>query len=148
MPAPTAARTPLGVLLALAGWGLVALAAAPPTADPALAEAEAVLAQARVGTDGASLLAFLRARTVTEAERDRLARLVPALGADEFAVREQASRDLVAAGNIGCLTQLAGGGIPVVHTVELLDWMAGGPAPEGIAQLLDRRGLEAETRAA
>ncbi len=37
--------------------------------------------------------------------------------------------DLVAAGNIGCLTQLGGGGLPVVHTVELLDWMAGGPEP-------------------
>jgi glycolate oxidase iron-sulfur subunit len=37
--------------------------------------------------------------------------------------------DLVAAGNIGCITQLSGGGLPVVHTVELLDWMAGGPPP-------------------
>ena len=37
--------------------------------------------------------------------------------------------DLVAAGNVGCLTQLAGGGLPMVHTVELLDWMAGGPRP-------------------
>jgi glycolate oxidase iron-sulfur subunit len=36
--------------------------------------------------------------------------------------------DVIAAGNIGCLTQLAGG-IPVIHTVELLDWMAGGPEP-------------------
>ncbi len=41
--------------------------------------------------------------------------------------------DLIATGNIGCMTQLAGHGIPVVHTVELLDWMAGGPAPDGIA---------------
>jgi glycolate oxidase iron-sulfur subunit len=40
--------------------------------------------------------------------------------------------DVVAAGNIGCITQLAGGGLPVVHTVELLDWMAGGPAPAGL----------------
>jgi glycolate oxidase iron-sulfur subunit len=40
--------------------------------------------------------------------------------------------DLVAAGNIGCLTQLAGGGLPVVHTVELLDWMAGGPQPTSV----------------
>ena len=39
--------------------------------------------------------------------------------------------DLVAAGNIGCITQLSGG-LPVVHTVELLDWMAGGPAPAGV----------------
>ncbi len=41
--------------------------------------------------------------------------------------------DLVAAGNIGCITQLSGGGLPVVHTVELLDWMAGGPVPEAMA---------------
>lgn len=39
--------------------------------------------------------------------------------------------DLVAAGNIGCITQLAGG-VPVIHTVQLLDWMAGGPAPAGL----------------
>jgi len=45
--------------------------------------------------------------------------------------------DLVSAGNIGCITQLSGGGLPVVHTVELLDWMAGGPPPA----LLVRRGL-------
>jgi glycolate oxidase iron-sulfur subunit len=38
--------------------------------------------------------------------------------------------DLIAAGNIGCITQLSGGGVPVVHTVALLDWMAGGPVPE------------------
>jgi glycolate oxidase iron-sulfur subunit len=37
--------------------------------------------------------------------------------------------DVIAAGNIGCLTQLAGDGVPTVHTVELLDWMAGGPRP-------------------
>jgi len=40
--------------------------------------------------------------------------------------------DLVAAGNIGCITQLSGGGLPVVHTVELLDWMAGGPRPAAV----------------
>ncbi|MEO8714544.1 MAG: heterodisulfide reductase-related iron-sulfur binding cluster, partial [Acetobacteraceae bacterium] len=40
--------------------------------------------------------------------------------------------DLIAAGNIGCLTQLAGGGIPTVHTVALLDWMAGGPVPAAL----------------
>ncbi|MGK7868803.1 glycolate oxidase subunit GlcF [Falsiroseomonas sp. E2-1-a20] len=41
--------------------------------------------------------------------------------------------DLIAAGNIGCLTQLAGGAMPTVHTVELLDWMAGGPEPGAVA---------------
>jgi glycolate oxidase iron-sulfur subunit len=39
--------------------------------------------------------------------------------------------DMIAAGNIGCLTQL-GGGTPTIHTVELLDWMAGGPKPPGL----------------
>jgi glycolate oxidase iron-sulfur subunit len=40
--------------------------------------------------------------------------------------------DVIAAGNIGCLTQLAGGGVPTVHVVELLDWMAGGERPAGL----------------
>ena len=40
--------------------------------------------------------------------------------------------DLIAAGNIGCLTQLGGDALPVVHTVELLDWMAGGPEPAAV----------------
>jgi glycolate oxidase iron-sulfur subunit len=43
--------------------------------------------------------------------------------------------DVIAAGNIGCITQLAGGGVPVAHTIELLDWMAGGPMPGAIAHL-------------
>jgi glycolate oxidase iron-sulfur subunit len=43
--------------------------------------------------------------------------------------------DVVAAGNIGCMTQLGGNDmpLPVVHTVELLDWATGGPAPPGLA---------------
>ena len=41
--------------------------------------------------------------------------------------------DIVAAGNIGCITQLqSGSDRPVVHTVELLDWATGGPKPAGI----------------
>ena len=40
--------------------------------------------------------------------------------------------DLIAAGNIGCIAQLSGDALPVVHTVALLDWMAGGPRPEGV----------------
>ncbi|KAB2866618.1 MAG: glycolate oxidase subunit GlcF [Bauldia sp.] len=45
-----------------------------------------------------------------------------------------AGADLVAAGNIGCITQIAGGiDLPVVHTVELLDWAYGGPKPEQLA---------------
>jgi glycolate oxidase iron-sulfur subunit len=44
--------------------------------------------------------------------------------------------DLVATGNIGCIAQLrSGAGVPVLHTVELLDWATGGPKPEGLATL-------------
>jgi glycolate oxidase iron-sulfur subunit len=42
--------------------------------------------------------------------------------------------DVIAAGNIGCLTQLAGAGVPVVHSVELLDWMAGGAKPAALGE--------------
>jgi glycolate oxidase iron-sulfur subunit len=43
---------------------------------------------------------------------------------------EATGAEIVAAGNIGCLTQIAGGtDMPVVHTVELLDWAYGGPKP-------------------
>ena len=38
--------------------------------------------------------------------------------------------DVVATGNIGCMTQLADTlDAPIVHTVELLDWATGGPKP-------------------
>ena len=41
--------------------------------------------------------------------------------------------EIIAAGNIGCMTQLAQGtATPIVHTVELLDWATGGPKPKGL----------------
>jgi glycolate oxidase iron-sulfur subunit len=47
---------------------------------------------------------------------------------------ERLGPDVVAAGNIGCITQLAAASRrPVVHTVELLDWATGGPVPTALA---------------
>ncbi len=41
--------------------------------------------------------------------------------------------DIIAAGNIGCMMQIGSGtDIPIVHTVELLDWATGGPRPAGL----------------
>ena len=41
--------------------------------------------------------------------------------------------EVVAAGNVGCIAQLASGvPVPVVHTVELLDWASGGTKPPGL----------------
>jgi glycolate oxidase iron-sulfur subunit len=46
-----------------------------------------------------------------------------------------AGADVIATGNIGCMTQIAGAtAIPVVHTVELLDWAYGGPQPAALAR--------------
>jgi glycolate oxidase iron-sulfur subunit len=54
--------------------------------------------------------------------RDRKVRNIEATGAS-----------LVATGNIGCITQIASAAkLPVVHTVELLDWAYGGPEPAGL----------------
>ena len=47
---------------------------------------------------------------------------------------EATGATVVAAGNIGCMTQIgAGSTLPVVHTVELLDWAYGGPRPAAMA---------------
>ncbi|MBO9464118.1 glycolate oxidase subunit GlcF [Tropicibacter sp. R15_0] len=43
---------------------------------------------------------------------------------------EAQSPDVIAAGNIGCMMQIGSGtDVPIVHTVELLDWATGGPKP-------------------
>ncbi|MDF1601102.1 glycolate oxidase subunit GlcF [Mesorhizobium sp. YIM 152430] len=48
---------------------------------------------------------------------------------------EATGADLVATGNIGCMTQIASGSkLPIVHTVALLDWAYGGPKPAGVPQ--------------
>lgn len=43
----------------------------------------------------------------------------------------------IATGNIGCMTQIGSGTtIPMVHTVELLDWATGGPKPQALAAVV------------
>jgi glycolate dehydrogenase iron-sulfur subunit len=44
--------------------------------------------------------------------------------------------DLIATGNIGCINQLQRGStVPVVHTIELLDWATGGHCPKPLEKL-------------
>ena len=48
---------------------------------------------------------------------------------------ERLRADVIAAGNIGCITQIAAGTkLPVVHTVELIDWATGGPCPPALRE--------------
>jgi glycolate oxidase iron-sulfur subunit len=53
---------------------------------------------------------------------------------------EATGADVIATGNIGCMTQIAPAtGIPVVHTVELLDWAHGGPVPDALKHVRELR---------
>ncbi|MEM8663002.1 MAG: heterodisulfide reductase-related iron-sulfur binding cluster [Pseudomonadota bacterium] len=51
------------------------------------------------------------------------------LKARKLANIETTGADLIATGNIGCMTQLGSSPRPIVHTVELIDWAHGGPVP-------------------
>ncbi|WP_083480981.1 glycolate oxidase subunit GlcF, partial [Jannaschia donghaensis] len=51
----------------------------------------------------------------------------------KIATLEDKHPDVIAAGNIGCMMQIgSGASVPIVHTVELLDWATGGPIPPAI----------------
>jgi glycolate oxidase iron-sulfur subunit len=55
------------------------------------------------------------------------------LKARKVATLEEKAPQAIAAGNIGCMMQIGSAtGVPVVHTVELLDWATGGPKPRAL----------------
>ncbi|WP_457795804.1 glycolate oxidase subunit GlcF [Methylocystis sp. S23] len=59
--------------------------------------------------------------------------LADQLRARKVANIESVAPDVIAAGNLGCIVQIgAGTAVPIMHTVELLDWATGGPKPERI----------------
>ena len=64
--------------------------------------------------------------------------LQPAISAElkrrKVVTLEARAPQVIAAGNIGCMMQIGSGtDVPVVHTVELLDWATGGPRPRALA---------------
>ncbi len=60
------------------------------------------------------------------------------LGARKAANIERVRPQIIATGNIGCITQIgANTQIPILHTIELLDWAAGGPLPEPLHGMSD-----------
>ncbi len=62
--------------------------------------------------------------------RPHLAQKLQAHKAEHIA---RVAPQIVAAGNIGCMEQIAARAeVPVVHTVELLDWATGGPRPANV----------------
>ncbi len=100
-------------------------------ARPAVARAAERLLRARAGFEvvevagGASVLRIGGHLQYSAAGDRRLSCSIRKL-----AKIESTAPDIIATGNIGCMTQLASGtAIPIVHTVELLDWATGGPRP-------------------
>ena len=44
--------------------------------------------------------------------------------------------DFISTGNIGCMTQISSGtDIPIVHTIEVIDWFTGGPKPNKLKKI-------------
>jgi len=42
----------------------------------------------------------------------------------------------ISTGNVGCITQIANATkIPILHTVEIIDWYTGGPKPKVLEKL-------------
>ncbi len=59
------------------------------------------------------------------------------LKARKVATLEEKAPQVIAAGNIGCMMQIGSGtSVPVVHTVELLDWATGGPQPRQLSGIV------------
>jgi len=49
---------------------------------------------------------------------------------------EKIKPQIISTGNIGCITQIAQGTkIPILHTVEIIDWYTGGPKPKILENL-------------
>ena len=60
-------------------------------------------------------------------------RIASALRSRKLEAIKHTGADIIASGNIGCMTQLAGSDTgPVVHNAELLDWAYGGPCPPAL----------------
>ncbi len=61
---------------------------------------------------------------------------------------ERLRPDVIAAGNLGCITQIATGTeVPVVHTVELIDWATGGQCPRRLREHRPRTAMHPATAA-
>ena len=49
---------------------------------------------------------------------------------------EKIKPEIISTGNIGCITQIATGtNIPILHTIEIIDWYTGGPKPKVLGNI-------------
>jgi hypothetical protein len=91
---------PISSLVVIASALFLSQGPASPAGSSEEAEATAVVAAAGLKTDGSSLLALFRKRTLTEKDRAKLEATIRLLGDDSFQVRNQASQDLATYGPV------------------------------------------------
>jgi glycolate oxidase iron-sulfur subunit len=49
---------------------------------------------------------------------------------------EKIMPEIISTGNVGCITQIAQGTkIPILHTIEIIDWYTGGPKPDILSKI-------------
>jgi glycolate oxidase iron-sulfur subunit len=61
------------------------------------------------------------------------------LGDRKVANIAKTAPDVIATGNLGCMVQIGQAtAIPIVHTVELIDWATGGPRPQALKNVVER----------
>ena len=55
---------------------------------------------------------------------------------DANVIKKSVLQKFITTGNIACITQIANGTkIPILHTVEVIDWYTGGPKPKILKHL-------------
>lgn len=86
--------------LALSLMGVVLTVARAEEVNKELADAEKLLKEAGIRSDGASLIQYFRQRVPTASQLKELQTLVAQLGSDDFGKREEASKKLLAAGPV------------------------------------------------
>jgi HEAT repeat protein len=131
------------------GWVgllLAAVLALGARADEPADTDDQMLRDAHVATDGDSLLAFFRARSLTAEDRDELTRQIKELGNDNFAARQRASHQIIRFGQpaVPYLRQALANTDPEVvrrarFCIEELERAAGPALPAAAARMLALR---------
>ena len=75
--------------------------------------------------------AYERTKNLLVNKKEQLIKIAKQLLQNKVKNIESLNPQVISTGNIGCITQIANGtNIPILHTVELLDWYTGGPEPK------------------
>jgi HEAT repeat protein len=109
---------------------------------------EKILKTAGVATDNESLLKYLKARSLKDADRTQMEKLIKDLDSDKFPVREKASKELIARGKLALpfLKKALKDNVPLEvkdrakNCIQKIEKAAAAEQPAVVARLLALRG--------